>query len=137
MRLLSKFIDIFYRIIYRYIQALTNIFKYSRFGAQRYLPTNLINKKLQHHLLDINSTDDLCVIYCIAAGLHSGQMRDPTDSSDPVYTEFMKSLNLQDLEFPLAPTDISRFIEQNTHLNITLHTFHYYQNDVYHMQRLV
>lgn len=108
----------------------------SRFGNGTKLPSDIVPQKLQKHLLDPIANNEMCVLYCIAAGLFSNQMINPSDSSDPIYQGFINSLDLNDIEFPMSYYHIEQLLAQND-LGITLHMFQLYEKDVYHMKRLV
>ena len=96
---------------------------------------NVNLRKIKHskHLLNVRNTDDFCVLYAIASGLflNDKTIRDRSDPTETLYTNFIKSLNLQDVSFPGSLCDIKTLVNNNKSLDLTINIFSLIQNDVY------
>jgi len=67
-------------------------------------------------LLNIQSNDNLCIIYCIIAFFHSYSVPANQRRKCEEYKKFMHNISLDGVSFPIHPNDLS-ILEEKTNIS--------------------
>lgn len=71
-------------------------------------------------LLNIESDDNLCLVYCVAAHLHHKSILSGFRKSAGSYRKYLKNFQLDGLDFPMSPDEVEKFEEVNPSFRINI-----------------
>ena len=86
------------------------------------LPDKLKNKRA---IINIKNKDNFCFIYSVLAKLYPPQNQ-YQQYYPKHYKKYFKELNLKNIHFPMNINDIGKLEKQNTHLDIRINIYGYY-----------
>jgi len=100
----------------RILNLTINVNKYNPLHAGCYieLPREI---KLKRAVINVRSMDNACFAWSVMAALHPVERNPERESSYPHYSTV---LNFKDIEFPMTPTQIKKFENQN---NISINVY--------------
>ena len=91
-------------------------------GCFTELPERLKNKKA---IINIKNKDNLCFVYSVLAKLFPVQNK-WQQYYVKHYKKHLKKLNLKNLKFPMDINDVGKFEKQNSHLDIRINIYGFY-----------
>jgi hypothetical protein len=71
-------------------------------------------------LLNIESDDNLCLVYCVAAHLHHKSIVAGLRKSGRTYQKYLKNFQLDGLDFPMPPDEVETFEKANPSFKINI-----------------
>ena len=95
-----------------------NFYKYNPLKADSWLP---IPKEIENKnatLNIVNLHDNECFKWCILAKLHN---KETNANRINQYKEYENELNFDGIEFPLSPSQLSKFEAQNSHVSVNVY----------------
>lgn len=87
--------------------------------------------KHKRGLLIIKNTDDLCLLYCIAAKFHLKSIPYDERTKPESYSPFFKNFNLEGINFPISVSEIKKLEDQNCHLFFKINVFMEIEGEIY------
>lgn len=82
-------------------------------------------------LLNIESDDNLCLVYCVIAHFHQKSIEANMRKYSSSYKKYLKDFNLENLTFPMHPAEVEHFEKQNERLNFQINIFVEENNEVF------
>ena len=103
----------------RFTRFVVSTIKYRPLAGSSFIPTPTWLKK-KHCSLNIESNDHACFKYCILASLFKVKKNRERVSQ---YKLYENALNFDNIRFPVQPSDIARFEQQNSRISINVVTY--------------
>jgi len=82
-------------------------------------------------LLNIESNDNLCLVYCVAAFLHQKAIAAGLRNKGESYRKYLPQFKLKGLNFPMHPAEVEDFENANDHLGFQINIFIEEDGDVF------